>query len=61
MESYQGIIEKYDLVITRTENPFSEEVEWCVGKLLRGGTIEAKSFGKTIEKALERAYKLIEG
>lgn len=59
MDNYRGMIEKHKLVVTRAINPYNNDMEWCVGKIYYDGTMEPKSYGKTIEEALDTAYNLI--
>jgi hypothetical protein len=59
MDSYKGIIEKHCLVVTRAVNPYTDQMEWCVGRIYHDATLDPMSYGKTIEEALESAHNLI--
>lgn len=59
MDNYKCMIETHRLVITRSINPYNENMEWCVGKIYHDGTLNPISHGKTIEEVLEVAHNLI--
>ena len=47
--------------ITRMRNRFTDEIEWCVGRVDLQGNINPIAFGKTIEEAINNTDKMIDG
>jgi len=60
MDNYRSMIENNKLIITRHKNPYSGNIEYCVGRMYADGSLDPISYGETIDAALSAASALIE-